>query len=101
MNKSISYLPSDNQQNLHFLVESTLSRIKQTEMIILLGNYVCNKYVVYDEDTVTPMTFLKQQNLIMKEKYIGYHLFIFIKLSKTLFTLFDCFISNKTVSSTI
>lgn len=49
MKKSISYLPSTNQRDLHFLVESILSRVKQTEMIILFGSYARNKYVVYDE----------------------------------------------------
>lgn len=49
MKKSISYLPSANQRDLHFLVESILSRVKQTEMIILFGSYARNKYVVYDE----------------------------------------------------
>lgn len=49
MKKSISYLPSTNQRDLHFLVESILTRIKQTEMIILFGSYARNEYVVYDE----------------------------------------------------
>ncbi|HCO66481.1 MAG TPA: DNA-binding protein, partial [Dysgonomonas sp.] len=49
MKKSISYLPSANQRDLHFIVESILSRIKQTEMIILFGSYARNDYVVYDE----------------------------------------------------
>jgi len=49
MKKSISYLPSTNQRDLHFLVESILNRVKQTEMIILFGSYARNKYVVYDE----------------------------------------------------
>ena len=49
MKKSISYLPSTNQRDLHFLVESILTRIKQTEMIILFGSYTRNEYVVYDE----------------------------------------------------
>lgn len=49
MKKSISYLPSTNQRDLHYLVESILSRVKQTEMIILFGSYARNKYVVYDE----------------------------------------------------
>lgn len=49
MKKSISYLPYNNQRDLHFLVESILSRVKQTEMIILFGSYARNKYVVYDE----------------------------------------------------
>lgn len=49
MKKSISYLPSTNQRDLHYLVESILTRIKQTEMIILFGSYARNKYVVYDE----------------------------------------------------
>jgi len=49
MKKSISYLPSTNQRDLHFLVDSVLSRVKQTEMIILFGSYARNKYVVYDE----------------------------------------------------
>jgi len=49
MKKTISYLPSTNQRDLHFLVESVLSRVKQTEMIILFGSYARNKYVVYDE----------------------------------------------------
>ena len=49
MKKSISYLPSANQRDLHFIVESILSRIKQAEMIILFGSYARNDYVVYDE----------------------------------------------------
>lgn len=47
--KSITYLPSTNQRDLHFIVESVLTRIKQTEMIILFGSYARNNYVVYDE----------------------------------------------------
>lgn len=49
MKKSITYLPSTNQRDLHFLVESILQRLKQTEMIILFGSYARNKYVTYDE----------------------------------------------------
>lgn len=49
MKKSISYLPSTNQRDLHFIVESVLQRLKQTEMIILFGSYARNDYVVYDE----------------------------------------------------
>ncbi len=49
MKKSITYLPSTNQRDLHYLVESILTRIKQTEMIILFGSYARNNYVVYDE----------------------------------------------------
>lgn len=49
MKKSISYLPSTNQRDLHFLVESILTRVKQTEMIILFGSYARNDYVAYDE----------------------------------------------------
>lgn len=49
MKKSITYLPSTNQQDLHFLVESILTRVKQTEMIILFGSYARNDYVTYDE----------------------------------------------------
>lgn len=49
MKKSISYLPPTNQRDLHYLVESIVTRIKQTEMIILFGSYSRNKYVVYDE----------------------------------------------------
>lgn len=49
MKKSITYLPPSNQRDLHYLVESILSRIKQTEMIILFGSYARNNYVVYDE----------------------------------------------------
>ena len=49
MKKSIAYLPSVNQRDLHFFVESILTRVKQTEMIILFGSYARNDYVVYDE----------------------------------------------------
>ena len=49
MKKSITYLPSTNQRDLHFLVKSILTRVKQTEMIILFGSYARNDYVVYDE----------------------------------------------------
>lgn len=49
MKKSISHLPSTNQRDLHYLVESILSRVKQTEMIILFGSYARNDFVVYDE----------------------------------------------------
>ncbi|PXV60033.1 HEPN domain-containing protein [Dysgonomonas alginatilytica] len=49
MKKSILHLPSTNQRDLHYLVESILSRVKQTEMIILFGSYARNDFVVYDE----------------------------------------------------
>lgn len=49
MKKSISYLPSNNKKDLHFIVEAILERLKQTEMIILYGSYARNDYVVYDE----------------------------------------------------
>lgn len=49
MKKSISHLPSANQRDLHFIVESILTRLKQTEMIILFGSYARNDYVAYDE----------------------------------------------------
>lgn len=49
MKKSISYLPSTNQKDLKFIVETVLQRLKQTEMIILFGSYARNDYVVYDE----------------------------------------------------
>ncbi len=49
MKKSITYLPSANQRDLHYIVESILTRIKQTEMIILFGSYARNDYVTYDE----------------------------------------------------
>jgi len=49
MKKSISYLPSENQEDLAFIVQTVLSRLKQTEMIILYGSYARNEYVVYDE----------------------------------------------------
>ncbi|PXV62962.1 HEPN domain-containing protein [Dysgonomonas alginatilytica] len=49
MKKSISHLPSTNQRDLHYIVESILTRIKQTEMIILFGSYARNDYVAYDE----------------------------------------------------
>ncbi len=49
MKKSITYLPSANQRDLHYIVESILTRIKQTEMIILFGSYARNDYVAYDE----------------------------------------------------
>ncbi|QIK53902.1 HEPN domain-containing protein [Dysgonomonas sp. HDW5B] len=49
MKKSISHLPSTNQRDLHYLVESILSRVKQTEMIILFGSYARNDFVIYDE----------------------------------------------------
>ncbi len=49
MKKSITYLPSTNQRDLHYIVESILTRIKQTEMIILFGSYARNDYVAYDE----------------------------------------------------
>ncbi len=49
MKKSISYLPPTNQRDLHYIVESILTRIKQTEMIILFGSYARNDYVTYDE----------------------------------------------------
>lgn len=49
MKKSITYLPPANQRDLHFLVESILTRVKQTEMIILFGSYARNDYVAYDE----------------------------------------------------
>ena len=49
MKKSISHLPSTNQRDLHYLVESILSRVKQAEMIILFGSYARNDFVVYDE----------------------------------------------------
>ena len=49
MKKSISYLPSTNQKDLKFIVETVLQRLKQTEMIILFGSYARNDYVAYDE----------------------------------------------------
>lgn len=49
MKKTISYLPSTNQRDLHFIVEAVLQRLKQTEMIILYGSYARNDYVKYDE----------------------------------------------------
>ncbi len=49
MKKSITYLPPTNQRDLHYIVESILTRIKQTEMIILFGSYARNDYVAYDE----------------------------------------------------
>lgn len=49
MKKSISYLPSTNQRDLNFIVETVLQRLKQTEMIILFGSYARNDYVTYDE----------------------------------------------------
>jgi len=49
MKKTISYLPSTNQRDLHFIVETVLQRLKQTEMIILYGSYARNDYVKYDE----------------------------------------------------
>lgn len=49
MKKSIAYLPSANQRDLHFIVEAILQRLKQTEMIILYGSYARNNYVKYDE----------------------------------------------------
>ncbi len=49
MKKSIAYLPPNKQNDLNYIVESILKRIKQTEMIILFGSYARNKYVVYDE----------------------------------------------------
>ena len=49
MKKTITYLPPTNQRDLHYIVESILTRIKQTEMIILFGSYARNDYVTYDE----------------------------------------------------
>lgn len=49
MKKSISYLPSANQRDLNFIVETVLQRVPQTEMIILFGSYARNDYVAYDE----------------------------------------------------
>ncbi len=49
MKKSISYLPSTNQRDLNFIVETVLQRVPQTEMIILFGSYARNDYVAYDE----------------------------------------------------
>lgn len=49
MKKSIAYLPPVNQDDLNFIVETVLKRLKQTEMIILYGSYARNDFVVYDE----------------------------------------------------
>lgn len=49
MKKSIAYLPPKNQQDLNFIVETILKRLKQTEMIILFGSYARNDFVAYDE----------------------------------------------------
>lgn len=49
MKKSIAYLPPKNQEDLNFIVETVLKRLKQTEMIILYGSYARNDYVAYDE----------------------------------------------------
>ncbi|MCC8145342.1 MAG: HEPN domain-containing protein [Bacteroidales bacterium] len=48
MKKSISYLPSTNQNDLNFIVEIILKRLKNTEMIFLYGSYARNDYVTYD-----------------------------------------------------
>lgn len=42
-------MPSTNQRDLNFIVETVLQRLPQTEMIILFGSYARNDYVVYDE----------------------------------------------------
>lgn len=49
MKKTISYLPSTNQRDLNFIIETVLQRLPQTEMIILFGSYARDDYVAYDE----------------------------------------------------
>ena len=49
MKKSISYLPKQKQDDLHYLVKAVLEKIPQTEMIILYGSYARNDYVEFDQ----------------------------------------------------
>lgn len=69
MRKSIAYLPPNNQNDLNYIVESVLKRIKQTKMIILFGSYARNDYVVYDEKFEAANEFLHTAKLIYKEQY--------------------------------
>ncbi len=48
MKDSIAYLPKDKQADLHFLVETILKRLPQTEFIILYGSYARDNYVRHD-----------------------------------------------------
>ena len=45
MKNSIAYLPNDKQTDLEFLVKEVLSRLPQTEYIILYGSYARDNYV--------------------------------------------------------
>lgn len=45
MKDSIAYLPKDKQNDLNFLVKEILSRLPQTEFIILFGSYARGNYV--------------------------------------------------------
>ena len=49
MKKSIAYLPATNQADFRHIADAIMTRIKQTEMIILFGSYARNDFVVYDE----------------------------------------------------
>lgn len=49
MKKSIAFLPTENKEDLKFIVKTIQERLKQTEMIILFGSYARNKFVKYDE----------------------------------------------------
>ncbi len=45
MKDSIAYLPGNKQEDLNFLVKEILSRLPQTEFIILYGSYARDNYV--------------------------------------------------------
>ena len=42
-------MPPENQEDLKFIRETILEKLKNTEMIILYGSYARNKFVKYDE----------------------------------------------------
>lgn len=49
MKKTIAYLPKRKQDDLLYFVKMILSKLPQTEMIILYGSYATGKYIDYDE----------------------------------------------------
>ncbi len=49
MKRSIAHLPAEKQEDLEFIVKTTLKEFPQVEMIILFGSYARGTYVDYDQ----------------------------------------------------
>ncbi len=49
MKRSIAHLPAEKQEDLAFIVKTTLKEFPQVEMIILFGSYARGNYVDYDQ----------------------------------------------------